>query len=54
MTVRIGDATRPGRRRDRYEDQAPATDRRRAAVGAPRRQRHVWWYHIEFALRPRC
>jgi hypothetical protein len=53
MTVRIGDAVSAGRRRDRDEDTAPEalSGRRRTAVSGPqRRQRHGWWYHLEFAL----
>lgn len=52
MTVRIGDVTPAGRRRDRDEDNGPDmfSDRRRTAVVAPLRRRHGWWYHLEFAL----
>ncbi|UIJ59549.1 hypothetical protein LWP59_36920 [Amycolatopsis acidiphila] len=53
MTVRIGDAAATGRRRDRDEDVEPevlSSRRRTAASGSPRRQRHGWWYHLEFAL----
>ncbi|WP_236790662.1 hypothetical protein [Amycolatopsis sp. GM8] len=53
MTVRIGDVAQAGRRRDRYEDHSAdaVADRRRPAVdGTQRRQRHGWWYHLEFAL----
>lgn len=53
MTVRIGDVGSGGRRRDRGEDNSSdlVSDRRRTPVLAPfRRQRHGWWYHLEFAL----
>ena len=53
MTVRIGDAVCAGRRRGRDEDASPEalSGRRRSTVIDPqRRQRHAWWYHLEFAL----
>jgi hypothetical protein len=53
MTVRIGDVASAGRRRDRDQDNGTDafSDRRRTPAGAPlRRQRHGWWFHLEFAL----
>ncbi|WP_160148872.1 hypothetical protein [Amycolatopsis alkalitolerans] len=53
MTVRIGDVTTVKRRRDRDEDEARTgfADRPRPTItGGLRRQRHSWWYHLEFAL----